>query len=102
MHTQNPPRILCVLHTCNADLPKDGFVETLGKIFINGGMAEIGSGFEFGFFAIYTKMFLMASQYLFFFHYGDAVMKFVRWTHKKAVGLLGTGMRHAGWCICWL
>jgi len=85
-----PPGILCVKHECNTDLPKGGFVETLGKIFINGGLEWSGNGYEFGFFVVYTKMFLMAAQYLFFFHYGDTVMTFVRWTHKKASGLLGS------------
>jgi len=92
-----PLGVFCVHHLCNPGLPKGGFVETLGKIFINGGWQSIGSGHEFGYFAVYTKMFLMVAQYLFSFHYGNDVMRFVRWCHTKLSDLLGSNaaLNHA-------
>jgi amino acid adenylation domain-containing protein len=85
-----PVGIGCVRKTCNPDLPEGGVVETLGKIFVNGGLGSQPAGLEFGYFAIYTKMFPMIAQYLLFFHYGTSIMENIRlahkWVHKKLNG----------------
>lgn len=85
-----PVGIGCVRKACNPDLPEGGVVETLGKIFINGGLGSQAAGLEFGYFAVYTKMLIMIAQYLIFFHYGTKIMEIVRsghkWVHNKLGG----------------
>jgi len=81
----------CIDQSCNADLPKGGVVETLGRIFINGNQQD-GFGWEFGYYAIYVKWFAMIAEYLFFFHYREQIMRAVRVSHRY----ISEKLRHNG------
>lgn len=82
-----PVGIGCVRKACDPDVSET--VETLGKIFINGDLGSEAAGLEFGYFAVYMKMFIMIAQYLMFFHYGDAIMNMIRVSHKWIHAKLG-------------
>ena len=80
--TGKPVGLFCVHRFCNGSLMQGGVIETIGKIFINGGRGSQPAGIEFGYFVIYTKMMPMIAQYLLFFHYGDKILQGVRAAHR--------------------